>query len=106
MQDQTNSIEVTVEELKAKIALRDRLIRLEKNADFKALILNGYFKDKPVQLSKVAAQVTLNEQSQKVWQNAQIGISALQGHLYGIHQEGENAKYALDEHNAELAEGL
>lgn len=103
MQDQTNSIEVTVEQLKEKIKLRERLLRLEKNADFKALVLKGYFEEKPAQLTKVAAQVTLNEQSQKVWNNAQIGISAFQGHLYGIHQEGENAKNALDEYNDELA---
>jgi hypothetical protein len=105
-QDEVQAIHTTVEELKVKVTNRDRLKRLEKNYDFKALILQGYFKDKPVELSRVAAQVTLNEQSKQVWENAQVGISSLQGHLHSIYTEGNAAEAALAEYNAEAGSEL
>lgn len=102
-QDEVQSIGVTLEELKAKITLRDRLGRLEVNRDFKALVLEGYFKEKAIDLSRVASQVTLNEKSKQVWDNAQIGISAFQAHLHAIYQEAASAEEALAEYQADLA---
>lgn len=45
MNDEVRNIEVEIEQAKAIIAMRDALIRLEKNKDFQKVISNGFLRD-------------------------------------------------------------
>lgn len=105
MIEQVNDVEIELAELKEKVANFESFKRLEKNRDFKRF-LKGLTEDKAIDLAKVASQVTLDERSQKVWQNAMITISGVQGHMHGLLVEGQSASEALDQYNAEFGVGV
>lgn len=102
MQTEATVIETTIEDLREKIALAEALDKLHKNAAFKKVFVDKYFSEKPQELARVAAQVSLNERSEQVWRNSLIGISALQGYFHSIYTEAEEAKAAIQEYEAGL----
>ena len=44
MNDEVRNIDVEIEQAKAIIAMRDAVIRLEKNKDFQKVISNGFLR--------------------------------------------------------------
>lgn len=104
MQTTAKEIEVTLAEVREKIALADALDQLHRSPAFKKVILKEYFDEKPKGLATVAAQVSTSENGKKVWENSLIGISALHGFFNAIYREGEQAKADLEAYEAEAAE--
>lgn len=105
MQNQTKQIEVTIDELKEKIALADALDSLHRSPAFKKLILKEYIQNKPVQLVKLTA-MPQNEMQKELVHNSMVGISAIQQFFGSVYQDGKAAKESLAEYEAALAEEM
>lgn len=100
-ENEAQEIEISIEELKSKIALADHLEELGKNTAFKALIDQGYFENEAIKLVALTAH-PLNEVHQKSLQNKMLGISSLKIYLSNVYNEGQSAKAALAEYEQEL----
>jgi len=100
-QNEAQEIEISIEELKLKIALAQHLEELGNNASFKTLIDKGYLEDEAVKLVALTAH-PLNEVQQKSVQNKMVGISALKLYLSNVYNEGQAAKAALAEYEQAL----
>lgn len=80
------------------IAKLEALQRLEKNPDFKLLILDGYFRDKAVDGVSLLAREDIKRQGLRTDVMEQlIAISNLQDHFITIYNLGGNAKQAMEE---------
>jgi hypothetical protein len=103
MQEQIQSLEVSLEDVKDKIALAEALDQLHRSPAFKKIILKGYFEDKAQNLVQMTA-LPQNEQQEKLIHNGMVGISALQQHFRAIYREGEQAQLDLEEYELALTE--
>ena len=102
-QNDIQEIEVSIEEAK-KIAKRaERVRRLEKNADFKALILDGYFTEEAARLVHLATdhQVIQGGHLEFVMNDLK-GIGALKRYLTAALQLGDIAANTVKEYQEEL----
>ena len=80
------------------IAKYDALIRLERNPDFKLLILDGYFRDKAVDGVSLLANEGIKRQGLRADVMEQlVAISNLQDFFITVRNLGGNAKAALEE---------
>lgn len=80
------------------IAKYDALIRLERNPDFKLLILDGYFRDKAVDGVSLLANEGIKRQGLRSDVMEQlVAISNLQDFFITVRNLGGNAKAALEE---------
>ena len=108
-QDQVQNIEVSIDQLQAKIKAGDDLDKLHRSPAFKAIILTGYFQTK-AQQSVAMKAIPQSDIQKELLNNAMIGISALQCHFRAIYQDAEAAKQSLadyqSEHATAIQEGL
>lgn len=102
MNEENQVTEVTVEQLEEMrkeyqdtIALRDALVKLEKNAAFKKLIVGYYFNEHP--LSMVPLIGHSNETARNNANNNLIGVGALQSFFNAVHNKGAMAEASLEE---------
>ena len=80
------------------IAKYDALVRLERNPDFKTLILDGYFRDKAVDGVSLLANEGIKRQGLRADVMEQlVAISNLQDFFITVKNLGGNAKAALEE---------
>ena len=80
------------------IAKYDALVRLERNPDFKLLILDGYFRDKAVDGVSLLANEGIKRQGLRADVMEQlVAISNLQDFFITVRNLGGNAKAALEE---------
>ena len=80
------------------IAKYDALLRLERNPDFKTLILDGYFRDKAVDGVSLLANEGIKRQGLRADVMEQlVAISNLQDFFITVRNLGGNAKAALEE---------
>lgn len=80
------------------IAKYDALVRLERNPDFKLLILDGYFRDKAVDGVSLLANEGIKRQGLRADVMEQlVAISNLQDFFITVKNLGGNAKAALEE---------
>ena len=80
------------------IAKYDALVRLERNPDFKLLILDGYFRDKAVDGVSLLANEGIKRQGLRSDVMEQlVAISNLQDFFITVRNLGGNAKAALEE---------
>ena len=80
------------------IAKYDALLRLERNPDFKTLILDGYFRDKAVDGVSLLANEGIKRQGLRADVMEQlVAISNLQDFFITVKNLGGNAKAALEE---------
>lgn len=103
MQTEVKQIEISIEELKAKIAMADALDTLHKSSAFKKVMVKGYFEERAIELARSASQVCLDERSEKVHKNALISISGVQAYFHAIYMEASEARAALADYEEELA---
>ena len=101
--NEVDAIEVSIEDCKAAIALDDSLEKLWKNPDFKAVIVEGYFRSYAIDM--VNAKSNPGCQREEV-QTAIIksidGIGALRQYFAKLENEANMAKNALAESEEEL----
>lgn len=102
MQSEVKQIEISIEDLKAKIALADALDTLHKSTAFKKVMVKGYFEDRAIELARSASQVCINENSAIIHKNALIAISGVQAYFHAIYVEAAEAKEALSVYEEEL----
>lgn len=58
MQSPVQEIELSIEGARKLLSLREALLRLEKNKDFKLLISNGYLVDEALRLTGLLSEVS------------------------------------------------
>ena len=90
------SIERDIAKYKGNIKILDALNRLEKNADYKLIIGNGYLKEEALRLISLRTDPsTQSELSQRNLIRDIDGIASFQDYLLHIRIEGENAKTSV-----------
>lgn len=102
-QPQPQTLEVSLEQVKEKIALAETLEALHRSPAFKKIILKGYFEEKAQNLVKLTA-LPQDDRQKQVIHNGMVGISALQQHFHAIYREGEQAAADLAEYETALEE--
>lgn len=102
MQTEVKEIEVSIEDLKTKIALADALDTLHKSAAFKKVMVKGFFEDRAIELARSTSQAAMSENSAKVHHNALIAISGVQAYFHAIYVEANEAKSVIAEYESEL----
>lgn len=105
-EQQQHQIQLSMEQATAAIAASDALRRLEKNADFQTLIVEGYFEKEAARLIHLNFDPNINHPSQahvKETISADMaGPAAFKRYLGGIHQMGEISRQALVDSEEEL----
>ena len=116
IENQVQQVEVSIEDARKQIELSEKLRRLEKNKDFKALILDGLLREDAVRQVMLRATPQLHAPGPGA-ETAKNGIEArmsmigeLNNYFRYIHIEGEGAIEAIKEyentHEELLAEQL
>ena len=101
--DTIQQIQISMEDCKAAIELKDALARLEANPDFKKLINVAYMeKHSAAAVSRMAAP--MNDSEEKRIKNVLIGVSSLQAFFRAVHSKGVDMESALVEHEAAINE--
>jgi hypothetical protein len=103
VQDQIEELEVTMEQVKEVIAVRDSLRRLAKNKDFKKIIDIGYFTNEAsrVVLAKANPHMQTVER-QTVLDNQIIAIGGLRQYFSMLTALGNQAERDLEAHQQDL----
>lgn len=81
--EQIQHVELSLEEAKKLVAFGEAIARLEKNKDFRTVILDGYFSDEAKRLTFLTADTTLDDKS----------ANAV---LYGIRAIGELRAFLMN----------
>jgi len=112
VEEQLNSVELSIGEVKKLIERSEALSRLEHNKDFKLLFLDGLMKDDAVRQVMLLASPGLKAPGEGA-QVAKAGIQSrleMIGELYNwcrwTHMEANQARKALEEHEETRAELL
>lgn len=106
-----NEIELSIKEAKDMVAMAKAVERLYKNADFKQIVLDGYFENEAVRLVHLKADPAMqDEKSQKMIIQGMDAIGALRGYFNWLTQQGNLALKAIEDGEDTLdelrAEGL
>ena len=101
----TSEIQVEMTEAREAVDLADTLKRLHNNADFKKVIVEGYFEKEAIRLVglKSAASMHTPEAQAHIIRSID-GIGELQQHFNMIYIMGEQAYNALEESAEALQE--
>ena len=100
-----DAIEVRIDQLKDMVKESDALERLMSNADFKTVILDGYFRETAIRLVEFKASPNAQGEAQQAATLAQIdAIGELQQHLNAVRAMGDNARAAIADGYAEIDE--
>ena len=94
-----NQIEVTIADLEAKIKLAASLEKLVKSREFKLVFTEGFLKEHMLQMVSLASSPS--EQVAIGAMNAIKAKGAIESYQNYIFREGESAKAALAEYEAE-----
>ena len=103
--DDLQQIEITIEDAKALIENRERLLRLGKNRDFKALIVEGYFKEEAARLVQDKPYSNSDAMREDMERNIDA-IGYFRMYLNAIDQQGMTASRSLLDHEATRTEIL
>ena len=90
--EQIQHVELSLDEAKKVVDFGEAIQRLEKNADFKKVILDGYFSDESRRLTFLTADTSLDDKSTNaVWAGLRA-IGELRSFLLGRKAMAEVAK--------------
>jgi len=103
MSDETQQLELTIEEARKLVEKKDMALKLAENREFKALILEGYFKEEAARLAGISADPAFKGSEDEI-QTAIKGISCLRQYLqkqlrlgYQAENDIRDAEEALEE---------
>lgn len=112
VEQQLNSVEISIEDAKRKIERSEALARLEKNKDFQLLFLEGLMKEDAIRQVMLLASPGLKAPGEGAIV-AKAGIQSrmeMIGELYNwcrwTHMEGNQSRKALEEHEETRVELL
>jgi hypothetical protein len=105
MSNAVEEIQVDIEDAKLAVEKADQLDRLHQNADFKALIVDGYFKSQAADLVQQKAYPSFQTpEIQAAISRSIDAIGELQQYFSGIFQQGMLQEEAIRQAQNELAD--
>jgi len=106
MNEQTSQeiqeIEISIEQAREVVELKDAIFRLMKNEDFKKVIDVGYFSNESRRLVGLLAQPSVND-TNKVYESL-MGISRLEEYLRVAILQGKAMEQQIESSNQVLAD--
>lgn len=99
--DDIKEVELSIEEAKKAVEIRDAIARLEKNRDFKKVILDLYFGDHAQRIAHLYSDPNVEREEVH---NQLIGIGVLKQFLLAQRQMGQNALDAMQDYEGTLDE--
>lgn len=106
-QSEIESIELSIEDAKRKIDLREAMRRLMKNKDFITIIDDGYFESEAVRLVHLKSDPNMQDPDQQAFVVRAIdAIGTLRAYMSRIFQQGNSAENAMAAHETALEEVL
>jgi len=103
MNDVTKEIEINIEEAKGFINLAGQLDSLFLNPDFKAIMLEGFFKDEAVRLVHLKGDPSMQSaEKQASILREMDGIGTLKGYFSVIYHKAMMAQNAIEADEEEL----
>ena len=104
---QLEQIDVSIDQAKAIIELGQSLNRLQDNADFVKVVIEGYLQDEAIRLVELKADSNMQStERQKQIDDAIMGISQFKQHMRFIKQVAEQAASDLKEYEDTRSEVL
>jgi hypothetical protein len=104
-QEQINEVEMSIADAKKAVQRRDAMYRLEKNKDFKALILEGFMEKHAVRQVMLKASPQMQSPELQAMVDMQItAIGQFKQFMYGVVVMGNNAEKAMEADEATLEE--
>lgn len=98
MNEEIKEIEVSMEQAKAAVAMRDSLNKLFSNKDFKKVIMEGYFKEEAVRLVLTKAHSNHQDKDSQEQLSKDIdAIGRLNEYFRHIFLQGQMAESAIAE---------
>jgi hypothetical protein len=95
---QLETIEISIKQAQANIALKRALIRLQEDTNFNKLIMEGYFENEAVRLVLLRADPSQQGTDDQVAINKSIdAIGFLRQYLVAVNQIGTIAEKAIKE---------
>ena len=92
-EQQVEEIEMTIKQAKEQVALKDAVIKLSNNKDFKKVVNEGYFEKQASRLVLLKADPNMqDEKSQKELDNSIIAIGYFRQYLSSLVQLGYQAE--------------
>ena len=94
------TIEISIDKAKRDIEIGDALVRLIKNKDFDLIISENYFKGEAERVvgAKADAAMIMNEVGMVMLENQITSIGGLRQYFLKIQQEASNAKMAMSDY--------
>lgn len=96
-------LEVSIEEAKKMVDLRDQALRLTDNREFRNVILNGYLKEEAIRLSEISAMSQLKDSRDEIFLEIQ-GISLFHQYMRQVISRGDVAEQEIREQYETLDE--
>lgn len=87
---------IGLREAEEAVALLGELKKLESNRAFKKVILEGYFKELPIEMTPLLNEPHLSEASREGLMNQLKGVGALQAYFRSIYAKGNDMQQAID----------
>ena len=97
----THEIELSLTQAKKIVERKAMVAKLMGNREFKALILEGYFKEEPARLVNLLGDPSLQAHREAIVMDMH-GIAALQGYFRNVERMGTLAEITVADHEAEL----
>ena len=98
----TQEIQVTIEQLREAVSLRDAITKLESNRAFKAVFIDDLFGKEPARLTSMLAEADQGNFTKEAIVDQLSAISMIQHHLHWTKLMGDNAERSIKAHEAEL----
>ncbi len=95
--DEMKEAMISMEEAKEGVALRDAVLRLFDNADFKAVIHVGYFRDEAARMTLLMGDPRLPDSAKNALSTDVYGPGALRRYLSSVCANGNQAEKAIEE---------
>jgi len=102
-QDDIEELEITIEDARKKVALRDAALRLANNRDFKKLIMDEYFTQYAANLVSQTADPATSDRRENAIERI-LGISHLRVFLQETITLGNQSEAAIIENQEALDE--
>lgn len=100
---QIEQIEMSIEEAKRIARLGERAERLSNNADFKKIVLDGYFKEEAARLTSLLNDVRLNDAQANIIADL-TGIASFRRYLSNLVTQGHLMAVEIEVHSETLEE--
>jgi len=99
-----DEIEVGIADARESVKLRDMVLKLTNNREFKKIITEGYFKEEAVRLVMAKANFALDEKTQEDISKRINSIGYLTQYLNATIRHGNSMEVELASYEEELAQ--